>query len=273
VTEVLHLSLTRMYHEDKQYVDVELLAECGQIAHRLRCLEKTWFFELKELQKKSVCSYTATPKLIASLSITQKLNDLLDKSISPSIDENRNNQELVNRLNYLEDTVIKIHKQQQELLKQNHITVAATQKRVHIKGNMNYSALSGSSGSNNNNNNNDLSTSQSPTAAIHEQLISSNNGEHATGSGDNNNKKSILNNDDDEDKDQSSMAATTTTTNNKQQTQNIYQQQLCVGRITEEELQLLLRELKRKVDFTEKMNWLSEFYCCFFCIGGLMDFI
>lgn len=260
-TEVLHLSITRMYHEDQQFVDVELLAECGQIAHRLRSLEKTWFFELKELQRKSVCSYTATPKLIASHSITQKLNDLLDHSILPNVDENRNNQELVTRLKYLEDTVIKIHNQQ-ELLKRN----TATQKRVHIKGNMNYSALSGSSGSNNNNNNNnnDLSTSQSPTAAIHEQLISSNNGEHATGSGDNNNKKSILNNDDDDDKDQSSTTTATTTTNNKQQTQNIYQQQLCAGRITEEDLQLLLRELKRKVDFTEKMNWLSEFYCCLF---------
>jgi hypothetical protein len=233
VTRVIQFSLTRMYHEDQQFVDVELLAECGQIAHRLRCLEKSWFFDLKELQRKSVCSYTATPKLIASLTITQKLNDLLDKNISPSIDD-RNSQELVNRLKYLEDTVIKIHFQQ-ELLKQQKRIAAATQKRVHIKDNMNYSALSGSSGSNNNNNNNnDLSTSQSPTAAIHEQLISSNNGEHATGSGDNNNKKSILNNDDDDDKDQSS-----TTTNNKQQTQNIYQQQLC-GRITEEDLQLLL---------------------------------
>lgn len=237
-----------MFHEDEENVDVELLAECGQIAHRLRSLEKTWSCELKELQRKSLSSSFIIPKLITSLSIAQKLNEILDihdidRSILDNLDD-RDSEEVVNHLNYLEDTVIKIH-YQQELLRQT------TQKRVYIKGNMNYSALSGSS--NNNNNNNDLSTS--PTAAIHEQLISSsNNGEHdATGSGDNKNKKSILNNDDDEDKDQSS--ATTLSTSNC-----IYhqQQQLC-DRITEDDLKLLLRELKRKVDYTEKMNWLCEF--------------
>lgn len=238
-----------MFHEDEENVDVELLAECGQIAHRLRSLEKTWSCELKELQRKTLSSSFLIPKLITSLSITQKLNDILDihdidRPILDNFDD-RESEQVVSRLNYLEDTVIKIH-YQQELLSQT------TQKRVYIKGNMNYSALSGSSNNNNNNNNNDLSTSP-PTVTIHEQLISSNNGEHATGSGDNNNKTSILNNDDDEDKDQSST--TTSSTANC-----IYhqQQQLC-DRITEEDLKLLLRELKKKVDYTEKMNWLCEF--------------
>lgn len=236
-----------MFHEDEENVDVELLAECGQIAHRLRSLEKTWSCELKELQRKTLSTSFIIPKLITSLSITQKLNEILDihdidRAILDNFDD-RDSEEVVNRLNYLEDTVIKIH-YQQELLRQT------TQKRVYIKGNMNYSALSGSG--NNNNNNNDLSTSPT-TAAIHEQLISSNNGEDATGSGDNNNKKSILNNDDNEDKDQSST--TTTMTSNC-----IYhqQQQLC-DRITEDDLKMLLRELKKKVDYTEKMNWLCEF--------------
>lgn len=238
-----------MYHEDEGNVDVELLAECGQIAQRLRSLEKLWTSELKELQRKTLLTtFSSPPPLITSLSVTQKLNEIFDLNENEAkVDEN--NQELVSRLKYLEDTVIKIH-YQQELLRQTTALVkrnAASHKRVHIKGNMNYSTSSG--------NNNDLSTSQSPTAAIHEQLIGSNNGEHATGSGDNNNKRNILNKDDDDDMDQSSM-----TTTQCKQSQSIYnqQQQLC-GRIGNDDLRMLLRELKKKVDYTEKMNWLCKF--------------
>lgn len=235
-----------MYHEAEANVDVELLAECGQIAQRLRSLEKSWSCELKELHRKTLINTFCTPpQLITSLSVTQKLSEIFDinENVDESLEDDQNNQELQSRLRYLEDTVIKIY-YQQELLRQTQKrnAKAASHKRVHIKGNMNYSASSGS-------NNNDLSTS--PTAAaIHEQHIgSSNNGEHATGSGDNNNKRNILNNDDDDDKDQSNK-----------QSQNIYhqQQQLC-GRITEDDLRLLLRELKKKVDYTEKMNWLCEY--------------
>lgn len=238
-----------MNHEAEGNVDVELLAECGQIAQRLRSLEKSWSCELKELQRKTLLNTFCTPPpLITSHSITQKLSEIFDVNeiIGDCSEDDRNNLESQSRIRYLEDTVIKIH-YQQELLRQTQKRSAktASHKRVYIKGNMNYSTSSG-------NNNNDLSTS--PTAAsIHEQHIgSSNNGEHATGSGDNNNKKSILNNDDDNDKDQS--------TNCNKQSQNIYhqQQQLC-GRITEDDLRLLLRELKKKVDYTEKMNWLCEY--------------
>jgi hypothetical protein len=237
-----------MYHEAEGNVDVELLAECGQIAQRLRSLEKSWSCEFKELQRRSLLNtFCSPPPLITSLSITQKLSEIYEINVNAdeSSEDDRNNQELQSRLRYLEDTVIKIH-YQQELLRQTQKrnAKAASHKRVHIKGNMNYSAPSG-------NNNNDLSTS--PTAAaIHEHIGSSNNGEHATGSGDNNNKRSILNNDDGNDKDQSA--------NCNKQSQNIYhqQQQLC-GRITEDDLRLLLRELKKKVDYTEKMNWLCKF--------------
>lgn len=251
-----------MYQEVEGNVDVELLAECGQIAQRLRSLEKSWSCELKELQRRVlVKTFRSPPPLVTSLSVTQKLSEIFD--INENVDDNskddRKQQESEGRLRYLEDTVIKIH-YQQELLRQTQkrSAKAATHKRVYIKGNMNYSSPSG-------NNNNDLSTSQSPTAVIHEQLIGSNNGEHATGSGDNNNKKGILNRDDEGDKDQSS----TTTTHCNWQSQNIYhqQQQLC-GRITEDDLRLLLRELKKKVDYTEKMNWLCKFlskHILFFC--------
>lgn len=238
-----------MYHEAEANVDVELLAECGQIAQRLRSFEKSWSCELKELQRTTLRStFGAPPPLITSLSITQKLSEIFDinENETPRDDNSesdRDNQELVSRLRYLEDTVIKIH-YQQELLRQTQrrSAAAASHKRVYIKGTMNYSAASG-------NNNNDLSTSQSPTVAVHEQLIGSNNGEHATGSGDNNNKRSILSKDDDADKEQGSHCC---------HRQSQYQQQLC-GRITEDDLRLLLRELKKKVDYTEKMNWLCKF--------------
>ena len=236
-----------MFHEGKNAdVELSLLAECGQIAQRLRSLEKFWSCELKELQKNTLINtFRTPPPLIASHSLTQKLNELFDinendRTLNDNLDVERNSEELVNRLRYLEDTVIKIHYQQELLRQTNQQKRSESHKRVYIKGNMNYSVPTG-------NNNNDLLTSQSPTAVIHEQLIGSNNGERATGSGDNNNKASILNKDDDDDDKDLSEA-----------TKNIFQQQLC-GRITEEDLKMLLRELKKKVDYTEKMNWLCKF--------------
>lgn len=262
-------------------VDAELLAECGQIAQRLRSLEKSWSFELKELQKNSLLSsHLPTPQLITSTSIAKKLNDILDIydldrriSNNNNIDEdNNNNQEVFKRIKFLEDTVIKIH-YQQELLNQtkanqhNRSPLTAIQQQqqqqrgAYIKGNMNYSALSGG---NSNSKNNDLSTSsQSSTAVIHEHhlnlISSSNNAEQqlnqqTTGSGDNNNKR---NNDGGggggDEKNQSTKGSVSFSQ------QSIYhqKQQLC-DQISEDDLKLLLRELKRKVDYTEKMNWLCE---------------
>lgn len=211
-----------MFHVEAEVnVDVELLAECGKIAQRLRSLEQSWNIDLKELQKNRLCNF-GKPPLATSLSITQKLNDIFD------INENTtdSNPELVDRLRYLEDTVVKIY-YQQELLRK---TANASHHRLAIKSTMNYSVTSANNDSSHSNNN-DLTT------------ISSQD------------EKDDL---DKNEKDQSSTAATTTTNWNKQP-QNIYhqQQQLC-GKITNDDLNLLLRELMRKVDFTEKMNWLCK---------------
>lgn len=270
-----------MYHvEAESNVDVELLAECGQIAQRLRSLEQSWRIDLKELQKQSLYTF-GKPPLATSLSITHKLNDIFD--INENSSDVEYSPELISHLRYLEDTVIKIH-HQQELLRhttehQNRITNAAHKKAYYItKNNMNYSASTENSSSNksNNNNSNDLTTS-SPQAtsttsmAIHE-FININAKHESNVNRDNN--KSILNNDnndndgdddddgDDEDDDRNNQK---TNCSNKQ-SQNIYhhQQQLS-GRITNDDLQLLLRELKRKVDYTEKMNWLCEYN--FFFLG------
>lgn len=232
-----------MYHaEEEGNVDVELLAECGQIAQRLRSLEQAWCIDLKELQKKSLCSF-GKPPLATSLSITHKLNAIFD--INENATDVNYSPELLSHLRYLEDTVIKIY-HQQELLKhttehQNKITNAGHKKVYYIKNNMNYSASSGNS----NNHNND----PQPQASMAIQESAKN--ESAYGNKDNNNK-TILNNDNDDDNDQKSS--------NRQSTNNIHhQQQHLSGRITNDDLQLLLRELKRKIDYTEKMNWLCKY--------------
>lgn len=251
-----------MYHvESEGNVDVELLAECGQIAQRLRDFEKdTWCIDLKELQRKSLCSFGAPP-LASSHSITQKLNDIFD------INENADNStELVNHLKYLEDTVIKVH-YQQELLRQTNQHHKRIQNIFYIKNNMNYSASSGNNSGSNNNNDNDLIASPTLTTAIH-SIDQQHNGEQherqlsattttTTGSRDNNNK-SIHDDDDDDDKKDQNTTAT-------RQSQNFYnpQQQCCAGRITNDDLNILLRELKRKIDYTEKMNWLCKFFYFF----------
>ena len=68
-----------MNHEDEGSVDVELLAECGQIAQRLRGLEKSWAIDLKDLQKQTLQHYPR-PQLPSSLSVTQKLNEIFDNN-------------------------------------------------------------------------------------------------------------------------------------------------------------------------------------------------
>lgn len=246
-----------MYHEDEGSADVELLAECGQIAQRLRSLERTWSIELKDLQRKTLLS-SGRPPLPSSHSVIQKLNEIFDFNEHDTAVNNKeeadDDSEFVNRLRYLEDTVIKIH-YQQELLKHTGGQKRTTNNRkVHIKSNMNYSAAATK------NNNNDLTTS--PTG-IHE-LKDDQNQQYEThlhlsttsgvDSSRENNNKALLNDDADTQRDQNQDNCS-----NKQQ-QNIYhqQQQLC-AKITGDDLRMLIRELKRKVDFTEKMNWLCKY--------------
>lgn len=105
---------------------------------------------------------------------------------------------------------------------------------------MNYSAASATK-----HNNNDLTTS--PTGIRDDRQF----GTHShsctmSDSGRDNNNKSLKSFDVD--------------SSNKQQ-QNIYhqqQQQLC-GKIHGDDLRMLIRELKRKVDYTEKMNWMCKY--------------
>jgi hypothetical protein len=248
-----------MYNVNAENVDVELLAECGQIAQRLRNFEKKWCIELKDLQKRSLCTF-GIPPIASSHSITQKLNDIFDINENTSCgdnDDDNNSVELVNRLRYLEDTVIKIH-HQHELLGQAAFEEhkKTSHKKVHIKSNMNYSATSANNSNNSSANNNDLTTLPAAINCEHNSNGNNNNNNNRerreTGSRDNNNKN-ILNDDDDNDKDQQ------TTSNCNKQSQNIFlqQQQLC-EKITDDDVKLLLRELKRKVDYTEKMNWLCK---------------
>jgi len=270
----------RMFHvEEEVNVDVELLAECGQIAQRLRSLEQAWLIDLKDLQKKSLCNF-GKPPLATTISLTHKLNDIFD--INENTPDVENSPELINHLRYLEESVIKIH-HQQELLRHttehhNRIANAAHKKVYYSKSNMNYSASSGNNSKNNNINNNgsdDLTTSPSASMAIHEHVNtnakneSNNVSSTVLLSSSRDNKKSIFCVDDDEssDDDDKVQSKTTkiklTTVNCNKQSQNIYhqhqqQQQQLSGRITNDDLKLLLRELKRKVDYTEKMNWLCK---------------
>jgi ABC-type sugar transport system ATPase subunit len=127
----------------------------------------------------------------------------------------------------LEDTVIKIH-HQQELLKR---PAATNNRNFYGKSNMNYSAAA-------KHNNNDLTTS--PTLRDDRLPLGSQPGDSSR---DNNNK----------------TAPTFDVDSSNKQQQNIYhqQQQLC-AKIHSDDLRLLIRELKRKVDYTEKMNWMCK---------------
>lgn len=255
-----------MNHEDEGSVDVELLAECGAIAHRLRSLEPTWSIELKDLHRKILRNF-GRPKLPSTPSATDKLNKIYDgnedEPLAKNYDDNEESDpEFVNRLRFLEDTVIKIH-YQQELLNQTggQKQTAKNSRKIHIKNNMNYSAAT-------KNNNNDLTTS--PTG-IHELKDDQQfHGTHScsttgiVGSSRDHNNKILMNKDADVHQDQNQANCSS----NKQQ-QNIYhqQQQLC-AKLNSDDLQMLFRELKRKVDFTEKMNWLCEYSKTFSTTGS-----
>jgi len=244
-----------MYRSAEKSVDVELLAECGQIAQRLRSLESSWSIELKELQKRRVCSF-GRPPLTASSSTAKRLNEIYE--LLPATTNNSSNNEcstpeLLNHLRFLEDSVIQIH-YQQELLDDSQRTNNKKVHQVHIKSNMNYSAAPKS-------NNNDLSTSSSsslPTAELllenstplsHQQQQQQQDLQTSIGK-DNNNKNVMNEQDNNGDKETSSSYQ-------QHQCCHANKQQLC-NRITNDDLKLLLRELKRKVDYTEKMNWLCK---------------
>lgn len=238
-----------MNYENEEIVDVELLAECGQIAERLRILERTWSIDLKDLQRKSLFVF-GKPLLPSSLSISKRLNDIFDSNEYSTLSDNKNDDDpdYVNRLRYLEDTVIKIHCQQ-ELLRQTGGQQRINNKKVHIKSNMNYSAAATK------NNNNDLTTS--PTG-VHELKDDQTHSHSCTTSGVGSNReynnKNLLNDDAGTQRDPNQDDCSS-----YKQQQNVYhqQQQLC-AKITNDDLKTLLRELKRKVDFTEKMNWLCK---------------
>lgn len=233
-----------MYHEDEGSLDVELLAECGQIAQRLRFLERTWAIELKDLQRKSLISF-GKPPLPSSHSVVLKLNEIFDINEHTSPVDHKDDDddpEFVKRLRYLEESVIKIHYQQESLCQTGGQKRTTNNKKVHIKSNMNYSAAT------KHNNNDDLMTS--PTGVRDDQQPHSCS---SSSSRDNNNKS--LTNDDDDDGAQNELSQENCS--NKQIIYHQQQLQLC-SQITSDDLKLLLRELKRKVDFTEKMNWLCK---------------
>lgn len=230
-----------MYHGDEGSVDVELLAECGQIAQRLRSLERSWSIELKELQKKSLKSF-GKPPLSTSLSLTQKLNEIFDNNEHDTLTDNKaveNDSAFANRLRYLEDIAIKIHNQEELLRKSGVTTTTTTDKQnFHSKKDMNYSAASEKS------NSNDFTTSPTGNHELsYEQLEACQD----------NNSKSTAN------EESGSESIPFHCSSYDKQQQNIYhqQQQLC-AKVTSDDLKMLLRELKRKVDFTEKMNWLCK---------------
>lgn len=229
-----------MFHEDEGSVDVELLAECGAIAQRLRSLERTWFIELKDLQRKSLRGFSK-PLLPSSDSVLQKLNEIFEIDEHSTLVDNkdRNDPEFVNRLKSLEEAVINIHNQQEILKQQKRAT---SDRKVHIESNMNYSAAATKS------NNNDLTTS--PTD-IHElkddqqfEIRSHSCASGIASSWEDHNYKSLTNDDADSQNDHSMCH---------------HQQQQLRDEISSDDLKMLLKELKRKVDFTEKMNWLCKF--------------
>ncbi|KAG5674089.1 hypothetical protein PVAND_004075 [Polypedilum vanderplanki] len=213
-----------MFHAEAEAVDVELLAECGQIAQRLRSLEQTWLFDLKELQRSCLCNFGTPPALASS----KKLSDIYD--VNDNTPGSELSPELIEHVRNLEDIAIGIYYQRelqrQALLQEGN----ANARRAPLGSTMNYSVTSGSSS-----NNHDLTSPTPSTTAQNDTNVSSSR---------DNNKN------DDCDKDQKAGLA------NGNSQQYIHQQQQLCNKITNDDLQLLLRELRRKVDYTEKMNWL-----------------
>jgi hypothetical protein len=218
----------RMFQEVEPVVDVELLAAVGNIAQRLRDSEQKWTIDLKDLQKKTLHSF-GKPPLPTTESVAEKLSEIFEDS--PPGHKEDDDPRLVTRLRYLEDTVIKIH-YQQELLKQTDEQKQTTNKKAPIKSNMNYSAAVTK------NNNNGLTTS---TTGIHElgDDLESCSADIECGR---EKKLENVSNDDSEIQRDPTNCSTA-------QCQNI----------TGDDMRMLIRELKRKVDFTEKMNWLCKY--------------
>lgn len=98
-----------MSHDDGPIVDVELLADLGYVAQRLRGLEKTWTINLKELQQMSINGFGEPPKPTA-ISLSPSLNELF---ASTQVDnDSKGSEDLSRQIKLLEDTVIKIYHQQ-----------------------------------------------------------------------------------------------------------------------------------------------------------------
>lgn len=218
-----------MFHEDEESVDVELLAECGQIAQRLRSLEQSWLIELKDLQRQTLLN-CARPPLPSSLSASQKLNDIFEQNDQSTLTDNKNDDDdgpaFEKRLRYLEETVIKIHRQD-ELLKQTVGQKRATNNRKgDNKSNMNYSVATTKD------DNYDPTTSPTGTRDLKDDRQSQTN--------------RCLNNDDDKDSTEPNSS------------DKVYYYRHQCGKVNDSDLRMLIRELKRKVDFTEKMNWLCK---------------
>lgn len=184
-----------MYHEDGN-VDVELLADIGHIAKRLRSLETTWNIELKDLQRQSINGF-GKPPVPSSVSLSQ-LNELVLINEQQPL-------ELISQLKHLENTVIKVHVEQELHRKQKQY-----QRKCCM---MNYAQQPDID---------EAPPKLSELAALEHKL----------------NK-----NDDEKDKENQS---------GKQH------------KISNEELKLLIKELKRKVDYTERMNWLCKYIQDFF---------
>lgn len=99
-----------MSHDDGPIVDVELLADLGYVAQRLRRLEKKWTIDLKELQQMSINGFGEPPQPTA-ISISPSLNELF-ASTQVDSEEDKETEDLTRQIKLLEDTVIKIYHQQ-----------------------------------------------------------------------------------------------------------------------------------------------------------------
>lgn len=282
-----------MYHEDKgRVVDVELLAECGQIAQHLRQLERQWKIDLKDLQKQSVRGFVKPP-IPTTESVKENLNRIFNLNEEHLVggrvhdtDLDEFDEEFVKHVRHLEDVVIKIYQLKQknqriagggDCLDDNSSSQPAecinsssnSSAKADIKSNMNYSAAGAAA------ENNELKASPttSPTtdtrddqhfeAHLWTQKQQQQQTETTTASmiatiessGCDNNNQSLMNND--SDKQEQDLNIGDVGYIDKQQ-----QQQQLLAKISCEDFKVLLREMKRKVEFTEKMNWLCKLSAC-----------
>lgn len=309
-----------MYHEDKGLiVDVELLAECGQIAQHLRKLERHWKINLKDLQKQSIRGFTKPP-IPTTESVQENLNRIFDINLNQSVqlvnrsddddDDDDFDENFSKHVKYLEDIVIKIYQlkqkeridscfddnrqtqQREEIVCKNSIESSSSGNKnnnsseVHIKSNMNYSVAGATAEeateTATKHNNNELTASPLQTTDTrddqHFEAHLCTQKQHQTetatvanieSSGSDNNNQSLMNNDSDKQEQDLNPA---TNIHDVGYIVRQQQQQLC-AKITDEDFKILLREMKRKVEFTEKMNWLCKslecdliYVICKYCI-------